>query len=132
MKTLLFITSVLFAFGSFSQTDSLVCSGLPMATPEVKASVSADEVAKFFQSSISEKLKKGTHTAVYKLFVDCNGDVTQATYQRGTFTEADQKVYSDKILTLKWKPATDKSKPVTSVAFVSIEIVNGKVTVVIQ
>lgn len=131
MKVLFLITSLLTFTTIYSQDEKISCTGLPVAKPAVKASISIADVTAKFQADLPANLKKGTHSAVYKIFVDCNGDVTQATYQSGTLSETDQKNYETKILALKWKPATNKSKPVTSVVFVSIEVVNGKVEVVI-
>lgn len=133
MKTFLFIVAISITALGFAQPEKMeTCEGLPIANPTVKASISISEITQNFESSISEKLKKGTHAAVYKVFVNCNGDVTDAIYQRGTFSESDQSAYQTKMLALKWKPAYQKSKAVNSIVFVSLEIVNGKVTVVIQ
>lgn len=132
MKTLFVIASVFISIIGFSQTEKAPCSGLPMAKPSVKATISTDEVVKSFETKLSEKLKKGTHSVVYKVFVDCNGTVTQATYQSGTFSETDQKEYETRILELVWKPAMHKDKTVNSIAFISMEIVNGKISVTVQ
>jgi hypothetical protein len=132
MKTLFFISAVVWTMFGFSQNEKMTCTGLPVARPDTKASISVEETIQKFESNLSEKLKKGTHSAVFKLVVDCNGDVTEVTYQRGTFSGLDQDEYKNQIASLKWKPAALKSKAVTSIVFVSIEIVNGRFTLVIQ
>ena len=132
MKTLLFITALALTAVGFAQSEKVTCTGLPIANPSVKASISVAEVAQKFESTVSEKLKKGTHSAVFKVLVDCNGVVTEVIYQRGTFTGVDQDDYKSKISALIWKPAQQKTKAVSSFAFLSIEIVNGKFTVIVQ
>jgi hypothetical protein len=132
MKTLLFIAAIALTTFGFAQSEKTTCAGLPIANPSVKASISVAEVAQKFESSVSEKLKKGTHSAVFKVLVDCNGNVTEVIYQRGTFTTLDQDDYKTKISALKWKPAMQKSKAVSSFVFLSLEIVNGKFTVIVQ
>jgi hypothetical protein len=133
MKALLLIAAIALTTVGFAQPQKMeTCTGLPVANPSVKASISVEDITKMFELSVSEKLKKGTHSAVFKVLVDCNGKVTEVIYQRGTFTGLDQEEYKTKILDLTWKPAVQKTKPVSSFVFLSIEIVNGKFTVVIQ
>lgn len=133
MKALLLIVAITLTTVGFGQPQKVeTCTGLPIANPSVKASISVAEVAQKFESSVSEKLKKGTHSAVFKVLVDCNGKVAEVIYQRGTFTGVDQEEYKTKISDLIWKPALQKTKTVSSFVFLSIEIVNGKFTVVIQ
>ncbi len=133
MKTLFFIASIAISALGLAQPQKMeTCSGLPIANPSIKASISVAEVAQKFESTVSEKLKKGTHSAVFKVLIDCNGAVTEVIYQRGTFTGLDQEDYKSKIAALTWKPAQQKAKAVSSFAFLSIEIVNGKFTVIVQ
>jgi hypothetical protein len=117
MKTLLLITAIALTTFGFSQSEKPTCTGLPIANPSVKASISVAEVAQKFESTVSEKLKKGTHSAVFKVLVDCNGAVTEVIYQRGTFTGVDQDDYKSKISGLIWKPAMQKTKAVSSFVF---------------
>jgi hypothetical protein len=58
--------------------------------------------------------------------------VTEVIYQRGTFTGLDQDDYKIKISGLTWNPAMQKTKAVSSFVFLTIEIVNGKFTVIVQ
>jgi hypothetical protein len=132
MKALLFITALALTTFGFAQSEKTTCTGLPIANPSVKASISVAEVAQKFESTVSEKLKKGTHSAVFKVLVDCNGAVTEVIYQRGTLTGLDQDDYKTKISALTWKPAMQKTKAVSSFVFLTIEIVNGKFTVIVQ
>lgn len=133
MKTLFFIAFIALSTLGLAQPQKMeTCSGLPIANPTVKASISVSEVAQKFEANVSEKLKKGTHSAVFKVLIDCNGAVTEVIYQRGTFTGLDQEDYKSKISALTWKPAQQKEKNVSSFAFLSIEIVNGKFTVIVQ
>jgi hypothetical protein len=132
MKILSFFILLLAGHVVLAQPEKTPCSGLPVAVPEVRAVSKTSDLGKYFETRVPEKLKKGTHAAVYKLIVDCNGTVTQIDYQRGTFSETDQSDYRTQIAELEWKPAQQKSKDVTSTVFVTLEIVNGKFTVIVQ
>ncbi|MBI3135000.1 MAG: hypothetical protein HYZ14_10045 [Bacteroidetes bacterium] len=132
MRVFLFLILIITGAGTIAQSQSTPCTGLPVAVPETPAVCETTDLVKYFEIRISEKLKKGTHSAVYKLVVDCNGSVTQAAYQRGTFSSEDQVSYQRELMSLTWKPASGKSKAVSSIVFVTLEIVNGKFTVVVQ
>jgi len=86
----------------------------------------------FFSQNLPNELKKGTHSAVFKLLVDCYGLPSKPMYQSGSLTESNQKYFLDLLLTTKWKPAVDKFADVTTFVFITLEIVNGQVTVVVQ
>jgi len=104
---------------------------LPIAGADKKAAFDG-KIEKFFADNLSSDLKKGTHQAVFKLMVDCYGVVSKSTYQSGTFSESNQKLFLNLFLETKWKPATHQSANVTTFVFVTVDIVNGKVTVVVQ
>ncbi len=115
-----------------AQDTKQTCNDLPLADPEVRVSCITEDVTGVFKSVLTEKLKKGTHSAVFKFFVTCNGEVTNLSYQRGTIDSAAQGLFESEIKKLSWKPATHKSKQVTSVVFLTIEAVNGQITVSIR
>jgi hypothetical protein len=64
--------------------------------------------------------------------VDCNGDLAKFIYQRGDFSEEDQQWISKIIGKSKWKAAKLKDKAVTSTVFITINITNSDVEVIIQ
>lgn len=131
MKTIAFLSLMLIAGVSLSQEEVKPCTGLPIAKPEVHAVCETTDLPAFFEQSLPQKLKAGTHAAVYKLTVDCHGTVTDVLYQRGTLDSKDQPVFADQLKALVWKPAQQKNVAVTSFVFVSLEIVNGRVTSVV-
>jgi hypothetical protein len=136
MKIFALVSVLLIGNAIFAQDvePMLPCPGLPLANPEVHAvCMTADGVA-YLEAKLPEKLKTGTHAAVYKLTVDCHGSVTTVHYERGTFTVGTEgEVFlNQNMVGLTWKPAEHKSQTVTSIAFVTLEIVNGKVNIIVQ
>jgi len=107
------------------------CNQIPIANAETKASFDG-KIEKFVGDSLKSDLKRGTHSAVFKLMIDCNGIVSKITYQSGTFSESNQKLFIGLFSNSKWKPAIEKSVNVTSFVFVTINIVNSKSTVMVQ
>lgn len=107
------------------------CNQIPIANVEKKA-IYDGKIEKLFLDNLTSDLKKGTHKAVYKLMVDCYGAVSISTYQSGTFSEASQRLFAELLFKSKWKPAIHKSVNVTSFVFVTVDIVSGKATVVVQ
>jgi predicted Ser/Thr protein kinase len=132
MKIFILFTLLLTGHTMLAQSETPPCTGLPVAVPEMRAVCKTNDLARYFEVRNAEKLKKGTHSAVYKLTVDCNGTAIYAAFQRGTFSEEDQLNYENQIMELTWNPAQQKSEAVTSTVFITLEIVNGKFTVVVQ
>jgi len=127
---LILLTLVIFVDAQ-DTTSVLFCNQIPIAIAEKKASFDG-KIEKFVGDNLKSDLKKGTHSAVFKLMIDCNGIVSKTTYQSGSFSESNQTLFIDLFLKSKWKPASDKSANVTTFVFVTVDIVNGKVAVVVQ
>ena len=124
----------LFLVGLAKAQDTIstrTCNQIPIANVEKKASFDG-KIEKLFSENLTDDLKKGTYKAVYKLMIDCYGTVSMSTYQSGTFSESSQRLFAELLFKSKWKPAMHKSVNVTSFVFVTADIVNGKVTVVMQ
>ncbi|MBL7899271.1 MAG: hypothetical protein JNJ99_12110 [Crocinitomicaceae bacterium] len=132
MKLFFSFLFLAFSLHLSAQETKQTCNDLPLADPEVRASCLTEDILSPFKGALTEKLKKGTHTAVFKFFVTCNGEVTNVAYQRGTVDSSTQSIFAAEINKLKWKPATHKSKQVTSVVFLTIEIVNAQITISIR
>lgn len=132
MKTFFSFLLLVLSLQLSAQETKLMCNELPFADPEVRASCLTEDVIGAFKGVLTEKLKKGTHSAVFKFFVTCHGELTNLSYQRGTIDTATQSIFESEIKKLKWNPATQKSKPVTSVVFMTIEVVNSQITVSIR
>jgi hypothetical protein len=131
MKKLLSILFLSVAFTSFSQEET-TCGQLPFAKVDQKAelTIKLDELIK---SDLPESLKEdGEHTAVFKMYVDCHGDVSKYKHERGNMSDTDQKWLWKIVGKTTWKAAKIEKREVTSLVFITVTVTNGQVEVLIQ
>ena len=128
------ITLIVFGFSiaGFTQDKKMDCGQLPFAKVDDKAEVSTD-LSELIKSDLPKSLKdKGSHQAIFKLMVDCNGELANQFYQRGDFSEEDQQWLSKIIGKSKWRAAKVQDKQVSSTVFITVNITNSDVEVIIQ
>ena len=120
------------SFLSFTQNEKKQCGQVPMGGVDVKAEVKGD-----FNKLISSKLdaslsEEGVHQGIYKVYVDCNGDVLKNRFEKGDLDNSQQEWLGSLLQNSKWQAAEIKGKAVTTIVFVTVNITNGKVETIIQ
>jgi len=128
------ITLIVFGFSiaGFTQDKKEDCGQLPYAKVDDKAEIKTD-LTELIKSDLPKSLKdKGSHQAIFKLMVDCNGELAKHMYQRGDISDEDQQWMSKLIGKSKWKAAKVQDKAVTSTVFITVNITNSDVDVIIQ
>ena len=127
LSTLVFISS----FAGFAQSGDTLCNQLPLTRVEKVASDNG-AISKSIAKNLPSSLKKGKHSGVFKIVVDCNGVGADVKFQRGDLTSLEQSQLIDWMIPTMWIAAVDKGKPVTSMVFVTVNIEDGKVDVIVQ
>jgi len=128
------ITLIVFGFSiaGFTQDKKIDCGQLPYAKVDDKAETKTD-LTELIKSDLPKSLRgKGSHQAIFKLTVDCNGDLANHLYQRGDFSDEDQDWLFKIIEKSKWKAANVQDKPVSSTVFITVNVTNSDVEVIIQ
>ena len=131
MKKVLSVLVLLLGLTSFAQEES-TCGQLPYAKVDQKAELTMklDElIKKDLPSTLRED---GEQTAVFKMYVDCHGEVAKYKVERSTMTDADQKWLWKLIGKTTWKAAKLDKNTVTSLVFITVTVTNGQVEVLVQ
>lgn len=132
MKLLFLIPFAFISLLTFSQADPNPCGALPVANPDTTASTNMAALSKRLNEAVSGELKTGEHQAVFKLMVLCTGTVSKLFYQQGNLSEEFQKKFHTVLAESKWSPAVHQQEKVSSMVFVTIRIVNGKINLVVK
>jgi len=131
-KYLLVMLGLLFNIFVSAQENEKWCNELPHARPE-KAAIFSGDVTAYFANQLLPEHKKGNHSAVFKLVVNCKGEAENIVYQDGSLLDKDKGYFADLIKAMVWKPAFNKSgKEISSIVFITIKIANGTLEVLIQ
>lgn len=126
-----FLFSVLILFCGIAVNAQKVpehCNQLPLAKVDTKAELTND-LADLIQSNVPSNMKKGNFEASYKYFVDCKGSIDQCAYFKGDLNEEQQAWLTAVMGKATWKAGILEDKYVTSVVFIQVSIVNGKVEI---
>ena len=132
MKYLLTLALFVFSFSSFSQSEKIECGQIPMGNVDKKAVIKDDFNKKVTTTMDASLREDGSHQAIFKAYVDCNGDVLKSRFEKGDLDDAQQKWLYNLIQDSKWTSAKLDGKAVTTIVFVTIDINNGQVTTSIQ
>lgn len=131
MKKIVSLLILTIAFTSFSQEET-TCGQLPFAKVDQKAELTM-KLDELIRKDLPATLREdGEHSAVFKMYVDCHGEVSKYKLERGTMSDADQKWLWKIVGKTTWKPAKLDKKDVTSLVFITVTVTNGQVEVVIQ
>lgn len=116
---------------SFAQGGDTLCNQLPLTRVEKVASDNG-AIVKTLTRNLPSSLKKGKHSGIFKIIVDCNGVGAEVRFERGDLTSLEQTQLIDWIIPTQWIPAVDKGNQVTSMVFLTVTIEEGKVEVIVQ
>ncbi|OIQ30235.1 MAG: hypothetical protein BM555_05455 [Crocinitomix sp. MedPE-SWsnd] len=130
MKKLALLMICMIAIVGYSQSND--CGELPRAKVDEKAELKTN-IEKLMNADMPSTLKEdGDHTAVFKAYVDCHGDVAKHRLQNSDMSEADQQWLWKIIGKSTWKPAVFEKKDVTSTVFITVTVTNGQIEIINQ
>ncbi len=125
------ITTLILLIGITSFSQDAACGQVPRGGVEVKADP-GDDLISTVEKEVGKQFKKGEAEGVFKVFVDCKGQVYKCSYQKGTFLSAEANKLTELIQTTEWEPAYIGQESVNSIVFIKIELKEGKAILSIQ
>jgi len=130
MKKLALLMICMIAIAGYAQSDD--CGTLPRVKVDKKAELKTN-IEKLMNADMPSSLKEdGEHTAVFKAYVDCHGDVPKHRIQSSNMSDDDQNWLWKIIGKSTWHPAVFEKKNVTSTVFVTVTVTNGQIEIISQ